>query len=88
MAQLRRQSLVKFDAPLCETIIETPKPQGREVLVRIDAVAICATDLEITAAGGITTIEDIRALQQMRIHAAVGMAIYTGHLDLSELAAL
>ena len=47
-----------------------------------------ATDLEITAAGGITTIEDIRALQQMRIHAAVGMAIYTGHLDLSELAAL
>jgi phosphoribosylformimino-5-aminoimidazole carboxamide ribotide isomerase len=47
-----------------------------------------ATDLEITAAGGITTIEDIRALEQMRIHAAVGMAIYTGHLDLSELAAL
>jgi len=47
-----------------------------------------ATDLEITAAGGITTIEDIRALEQMRIHSAVGMAIYTGHLDLTELAAL
>jgi phosphoribosylformimino-5-aminoimidazole carboxamide ribonucleotide (ProFAR) isomerase len=45
-----------------------------------------ATNLEITAAGGITTIEDIRALDEMRIHSAVGMAIYTGRLDLAELA--
>ena len=28
MALMRRQSLVKFDAPLCETIVETPKPQA------------------------------------------------------------
>jgi phosphoribosylformimino-5-aminoimidazole carboxamide ribotide isomerase len=47
-----------------------------------------ATDLEITAAGGITTIEDIRALDEMNIHSAVGMAIYTGRLDLAELATL
>ncbi len=44
-----------------------------------------ATDLEITAAGGITTLEDIEALERMRIHAAVGMAIYTGRLDLAAL---
>ena len=47
-----------------------------------------ATDLEITAAGGITTIEDIRALAGMGIHAAVGMAIYTGRLALNELLAI
>ncbi len=47
-----------------------------------------ATGLEITAAGGITTIEDIRELDRLRIHAAVGMAIYTGRLDLAELATL
>jgi phosphoribosylformimino-5-aminoimidazole carboxamide ribotide isomerase len=47
-----------------------------------------ATDLEITAAGGITTMEDIRALSDMRIHCAVGMAIYTGRLDLDELSKL
>jgi phosphoribosylformimino-5-aminoimidazole carboxamide ribotide isomerase len=47
-----------------------------------------ATSLEITAAGGITTIEDIRALTAMGIHSALGMAIYTGRLDLAELAAL
>jgi phosphoribosylformimino-5-aminoimidazole carboxamide ribotide isomerase len=47
-----------------------------------------ATTLEITAAGGITTLDDIRALERLRIHSAVGMAIYTGKLDLAELAAL
>jgi len=47
-----------------------------------------ATGHEITAAGGITTLEDIRALAELDIHAAVGMAIYTGKLDLGELAAM
>jgi len=47
-----------------------------------------ATGMEITAAGGITTMEDIRALTAMEIHCAVGMAIYTGRLDLAELATL
>jgi phosphoribosylformimino-5-aminoimidazole carboxamide ribotide isomerase len=47
-----------------------------------------ATRHEITAAGGITTIEEIRQLAAMNVHAALGMAIYTGKLDLRELAAL
>jgi phosphoribosylformimino-5-aminoimidazole carboxamide ribotide isomerase len=47
-----------------------------------------ATQMEITAAGGITTMEDIRALTAMNIHCALGMAIYTGRLDLKELASL
>ena len=45
-----------------------------------------ATPLEITAAGGITTVEEIRELARLNIHAALGMAIYTGRLDLAELA--
>ena len=44
-----------------------------------------ATALELTAAGGITTLEEVRALQEMNIHAALGMAIYTGRLKLEEL---
>jgi phosphoribosylformimino-5-aminoimidazole carboxamide ribotide isomerase len=47
-----------------------------------------ATKHEITAAGGITTMEDIRALTDMDIHCAVGMAIYTGRLNLNELSEL
>ncbi len=46
------------------------------------------TSYEITAAGGITTLDDIRELQRMNIHAALGMAIYTGRLQLDELARL
>ena len=45
-----------------------------------------ATAHEITAAGGITTMEDIRALDAMGIHAAVGMAMYTGRLAIADLA--
>ncbi|MEZ5353406.1 MAG: 1-(5-phosphoribosyl)-5-[(5-phosphoribosylamino)methylideneamino] imidazole-4-carboxamide isomerase [Bryobacteraceae bacterium] len=44
------------------------------------------TRLEITAAGGITTLDEIAELQRLRIHAALGMAIYTGRLDLDALA--
>jgi alcohol dehydrogenase, propanol-preferring len=47
MALMRRQSLVKFDAPLCETIVETPKPVGRQVLVRIERCGLCHSDLHI-----------------------------------------
>jgi len=47
-----------------------------------------ATPLEITAAGGITTLEDVRALLAMDVHAALGMAVYTGRLKLEDLAGL
>ncbi|HWZ30147.1 MAG TPA: 1-(5-phosphoribosyl)-5-[(5-phosphoribosylamino)methylideneamino] imidazole-4-carboxamide isomerase [Bryobacteraceae bacterium] len=45
-----------------------------------------ATDHEITAAGGISTLDEIRELTAMRIDVALGMAIYTGRLDLNVLA--
>lgn len=47
-----------------------------------------ATALELTAAGGITTMDEVRALLAMQVHAALGMAIYTGKLDVAELALL
>jgi phosphoribosylformimino-5-aminoimidazole carboxamide ribotide isomerase len=45
-----------------------------------------ATSLELTAAGGITTRDEVRSLLRMNVHAALGMAIYTGRLSLDELA--
>jgi phosphoribosylformimino-5-aminoimidazole carboxamide ribotide isomerase len=44
-----------------------------------------ATLLELTAAGGITTYDDVRALLGMGVHAALGMAVYTGKLELATL---
>jgi phosphoribosylformimino-5-aminoimidazole carboxamide ribotide isomerase len=46
------------------------------------------TQHELTAAGGITTLDDVAALTRLGIHSALGMAIYTGRLDLAELAKL
>jgi phosphoribosylformimino-5-aminoimidazole carboxamide ribotide isomerase len=47
-----------------------------------------ATSLELTAAGGITTIAEVQALIDMDINAALGMAVYTGRLSLDQLAKL
>jgi phosphoribosylformimino-5-aminoimidazole carboxamide ribotide isomerase len=47
-----------------------------------------STGHELTAAGGITTLEEIRELQKLSIHAALGMAIYTERLNLDELASM
>ena len=43
------------------------------------------TTLPITAAGGITTLQDIRDLFELQIDAAIGMAVYTGRVSLDDL---
>lgn len=39
-----------------------------------------ATKLPVTAAGGIRSMSEVNALEKLGMHAAVGMAIYTGKL--------
>ncbi len=46
------------------------------------------TNRELTAAGGITTLDDVKALTAMRIDCAIGMSIYTGRLSLDDLRAI
>jgi len=47
-----------------------------------------ATSHEITAAGGVATLDEVKALQAMQVHVALGMAIYTGRIALADLAGL
>jgi alcohol dehydrogenase, propanol-preferring len=47
ITKLRRQSLVAYGAPLVETIVDCPLPQGREVLVRIERCGVCHSDLHM-----------------------------------------
>jgi phosphoribosylformimino-5-aminoimidazole carboxamide ribotide isomerase len=56
--------------------------QGTD-MAAIKAVAK-ATERKLTAAGGITTKAEIDALDAMGIDAVVGMAIYTGLLDIAQ----
>ena len=46
------------------------------------------TTRELTAAGGISSLDEIRQLTALGIHCALGMAVYTGKLSLEELARL
>ena len=44
-----------------------------------------AFDLEITASGGVSTLEDVKALRAMELYGAIiGKAYYTGAIDLRE----
>jgi len=45
--QMHRQSLIAYGAPLCETVVDTPRPQGSEVLVRIERCGVCHSDLHM-----------------------------------------
>ena len=45
--QLHRQSLTAYGAPLCETIIDAPRPRGSETLVRIERCGVCHSDLHM-----------------------------------------
>ena len=42
-------------------------------------------DMDIVASGGVSTIDDVKALREMDLYGAiVGKAIYTGDIDLKE----
>jgi len=44
---MRRQSLIAYGQPLCETVVDCPTPRGNEVLVRIERCGVCHSDLHM-----------------------------------------
>lgn len=76
---------VKALEPYCEAFLYTiVDGEGLMRGIDLDAVRAVrdATSRRIIAAGGITTREEIDALDRLGADAVVGMAIYTGRLDL------
>ncbi len=47
MTGMRRQSLVAYGRPLCETVVDRPTPRGSEVLVRVENCGVCHSDLHL-----------------------------------------
>jgi alcohol dehydrogenase, propanol-preferring len=47
MTKMRRESLIAYGQPLCETVVDCPIPRGSEVLVRIERCGVCHSDLHL-----------------------------------------
>jgi phosphoribosylformimino-5-aminoimidazole carboxamide ribotide isomerase len=74
------QALEPFCGEFLYTHVDT---EGLMTGTSVDAILAvrAATSRRVTAAGGITTREEIDALHESGIDAVVGMAIYTGALE-------
>jgi propanol-preferring alcohol dehydrogenase len=81
MTQMHRQSLTAYGAPLCETIVEAPRPQGTEVLVRIHRCGVCHSDLHMQ--DGFFTLGDGK---QLDVRAGRTLPFTLGHEIAGEVA--
>jgi phosphoribosylformimino-5-aminoimidazole carboxamide ribotide isomerase len=89
--RFRAEELIERAAPFCSGFLCTfVDKEGLMEGTNLDWFRCLrrATTLELSAAGGIATLEEIRELSALSIHSVVGMAIYTGRLDLRLLASL
>ncbi len=64
------------------TFVEREGRLGGTALDQVPALVAAAGDARLTVAGGITTADEIAALDRMGADAQVGMALYTGRLSL------
>jgi phosphoribosyl-AMP cyclohydrolase / phosphoribosyl-ATP pyrophosphohydrolase len=66
------------------TFVEREGRLGGTDLETAKAIVEAAGEARVTIAGGVTTAEEIRDLDRIGADAQVGMAIYTGRLDLAD----
>ncbi|MBK8253972.1 MAG: phosphoribosyl-ATP diphosphatase [Polyangiaceae bacterium] len=66
------------------TFVETEGRMEGINLDRVKAVVEAAQGAEVTVAGGVTTAEDLAAIDKIGAFAQVGMALYTGRLPLAD----
>lgn len=53
-------------------------------LAQVAELAQAVGDAKLTVAGGVTTVEEVAAIDQMGVDVQVGMALYTGRMQLSD----
>jgi phosphoribosylformimino-5-aminoimidazole carboxamide ribonucleotide (ProFAR) isomerase len=63
------------------TFVEREGRMGGIDADRVRAIREAAGDVRLTIAGGVTTPEDVAALDAIGVEAQVGMALYTGQLS-------
>jgi phosphoribosyl-ATP pyrophosphohydrolase/phosphoribosyl-AMP cyclohydrolase len=66
------------------TFVEREGRLGGTAMDRVEPLIQAANGARITFAGGVTTAEEVAALDRLGADAQVGMALYTGRLGLAE----
>ena len=69
------------------TFVELEGRLGGTDLERARAIVAAAAPAKVTIAGGVTTAEEVAALDAIGADAQVGMALYTGRMDLGDAVA-
>lgn len=80
------QMLYELEGYCSEFLFTNVNQEG--LMQGIDFMKICelrnATQNNFTVAGGITTIDDVRNIESIKANAQIGMALYTGKINLRE----
>lgn len=66
------------------TFVEREGRLGGTAMERVAPLVEAAGDARVTIAGGVTTARDVADLDRLGADAQVGMALYTGRLDLAD----
>ena len=66
------------------TFVEREGRMGGIDMDRVAAVVEAAGDARVTVAGGVTTAEEVAAIDRLGADAQVGMALYTGRMDFAD----
>ncbi len=66
------------------TFVEREGRLGGTDLDRVEEIVRAAGGARVTIAGGVTTADEVAALDRLGADAQVGMALYTGRLDLAD----
>lgn len=80
----RVRELAPYVGGFLVTFVEIEGTMGGFDVARVGPIVEAAGGARLTAAGGITTAEQVGQLHAMGVDAQVGMAVYTGRLGLGE----
>jgi phosphoribosylformimino-5-aminoimidazole carboxamide ribotide isomerase len=80
----RMQQLRELAGGFLVTFVEKEGRLGGTAMDRVAPLVEAAGSARLTIAGGVTTAEEIAALDRMGVDAQVGMALYTGRIGLAE----
>jgi phosphoribosyl-ATP pyrophosphohydrolase len=83
----RIAELREFVGGFLVTFVEREGRLGGTDLARAEQIVAAAGSARVTIAGGVTTAEEVAALDRIGADAQVGMALYTGRLSLGEAVA-